>query len=230
MKKLTALMVDDEKKIIEVVKSYLINAGYEVLEAYDGRTALNMFSEMQPDVVILDLMLPDMTGEDICRSIRKTNSTPIIMLTAKVEEEDILRGLKIGADDYVTKPFSPRQLLARVEAVLRRSRGNANTKRPLSFDNGKLLIDDEKHEVTAAGSPVSLTPNEYKLLITMAGAPQKTFTRDELVCLAFGDDYEGFDRTIDTHIKNLRQKLEEDPKKPKYVITVYGVGYRFGGE
>ncbi|MFZ5354473.1 MAG: response regulator transcription factor [Bacillota bacterium] len=230
MGKYSVLIVDDEKKITEVIKSYLLNSGYMVFEADNGRRALEVFTEKKTDLVILDLMLPDMAGEEICAAIRQKSDVPIIMLTAKVEEEDILKGLKIGADDYITKPFSPRQLIARVEAVLRRSSISNTNKDLLSFSDNQLIIDDEKHEVKVNNTVVNLTPNEYRILITLARTRNRTFTREELVCLAFGDDYEGFDRTIDTHIKNLRQKIEEDPKKPKYIITVYGIGYRFGGE
>lgn len=225
------LVVDDEVKIVEVVKSYLENSGYSVYEAYNGKDALERFEKVSPTLVILDLMLPDITGEEICRTIRKKSGVPIIMLTAKTEEEHILEGLTLGADDYVTKPFSPRQLVARVEAVLRRSVGtsipHANI---LSFGNNELTIDTVKFEVKKEGAVVNLTPNEYKILMTMAKYPDKTFTREELVFLVLGEDYDGYDRTIDTHIKNLRQKMENDPKNPKYILTIYGVGYRFGGE
>lgn len=224
------LIVDDEKKIVEVVKSYLENSGYQAQEAYSGKEAMDIFEKEKPDLIILDLMLPDMTGEEICRALRKISRVPIIMLTAKIEEEDILKGLNLGADDYVTKPFSPRQLVARVEAVLRRT---SDTLVPLasqlSFNQGELIIDTLKYEVKRNGSIISLTPNEYKLLITMIKYPDKTFTRDELIHLGLGEDFNGYDRTIDTHIKNIRQKIETDPKNPNYVITVHGVGYRFHG-
>jgi len=225
------LVVDDEVKIVEVVKSYLENSGYLVCEAYYGREALDKFEKENPDLIVLDLMLPDMTGEEICKTLRKKSRVPIIMLTAKVEEEDILRGLNIGADDYVTKPFSPRQLVARVEAVLRRA---SNTLIPLSsiisFNNDELVIDTLKYEVKRHGEIINLTPNEYKLLLTMVKYPDKTFTREELISIGLGEDFNGYDRTIDTHIKNIRQKVEPDPKNPKYILTIHGVGYRFGGE
>lgn len=224
------LIVDDEKKIVEVVKSYLENSGYQTQEAYSGKEAMDIFEKEKPDLIILDLMLPDMTGEEICRALRKISRVPIIMLTAKIEEEDILKGLNLGADDYVTKPFSPRQLVARVEAVLRRT---SDTLLPLasqlSFNQGELIIDTLKYEVKRNGNIISLTPNEYKLLITMIKYPDKTFTRDELIHLGLGEDFNGYDRTIDTHIKNIRQKIETDPRNPNYVITVHGVGYRFHG-
>lgn len=224
------LVVDDEVKIVEVVKSYLENRGYLVYEAHNGREALEKFERMNPALIVLDLMLPDISGEEICRILRKKSRAPIIMLTAKVEE-DILRGLNIGADDYVTKPFSPRQLVARVEAVLRRA-GDALI--PLSglisFNNDELVIDTLKYEVRRDGKAVSLTPNEYKLLLTLAKYPDKTFTREELISIGLGEDFNGYDRTIDTHIKNIRQKIEPDPRNPKYIVTVHGVGYRLGGE
>lgn len=225
------LVVDDEPKIVEVVQSYLEHSGYEVYSAYDGRRALAMFQEFEPDLIILDLMLPDITGEDICKMIRSKSMIPIIMLTAKVEEENILTGLGMGADDYITKPFSPKQLVARVAAVLRR----VPDKRPptldiMVFDNNDLIIDDLKHEVKKQGKSINLTPNEYRILLTMVKYPQKTFTREELINLSLGDDFDGFDRTVDTHIKNLRQKIETDPKSPRYLLTVHGIGYRFNGE
>lgn len=231
MEKKKILVVDDEVKIVEVVKSYLENSGYLVAASYNGKDALDKFQKVNPALVVLDLMLPDIPGEEICKTIRKRSRVPIIMLTAKVEEEDVLRGLKIGADDYITKPFSPRELVARVDAVLRRA---SDALVPLSsiiaFNDNELVIDTLKYEVRKNGSVVNLTPNEYKLLMAMVRYPDKTFTRDELICMVLGDDFEGYDRTIDTHIKNLRQKIETDPKNPKYILTIHGIGYRFGGE
>ncbi len=225
------LVVDDEPKIVEVVKSYLENAGFQALEAADGRQALELFHRYHPSLVILDLMLPDIGGEEVCQQLRRISRVPIIMLTAKVEEEDFLNGMQIGADDYVTKPFSPRQLMARVEAVLRRTARDAPPLTSvLSFHDDDLEIDSATREVRKDGAIVNLTPNEYKILLTLVKYPRKTFTREELVLLALGEDYEGFDRTIDTHIKNLRQKIETDSKNPCYILTVHGVGYRFGGE
>lgn len=225
------LVVDDEIKITEVIKSYLKHAGFEVFTAYDGKHALELFERAAPCLVILDLMLPDITGEEICASIRKQSRVPVIMLTAKADEENILRGLDIGADDYITKPFSPKQLVARVIAVLRRAAGDAaplsNT---LSFNNDDLVIDNLRHEVKKGGHVVNLTPNEYRILLALIKYPKKTFTREELVNMALGEDFDGFDRTVDTHVKNLRQKIEDDPKAPKYLVTVHGVGYRFAGD
>jgi DNA-binding response OmpR family regulator len=175
-------------------------------------------------------MLPDISGEDVCRTIRKTSRVPIIMLTAKVEEENILKGLEIGADDYVTKPFSPRQLVARVGALLRRTEGmDFGVSSLLSFNNKELMIDTITHEVLKSGEPVNLTPIEYKLLSTMAKSPNRTFTRNALIDLALGEDFSGFDRSIDSHIKNLRQKIETDTKNCRYILTVHGMGYKFGG-
>jgi len=227
----TILVVDDEEKIVEVVKSYLEKDGYKAILAYNGKDALQLFEKHNPALIILDLMLPDMTGEEICRTIRKKSRVPIIMLTAKIEEQSILRGLEIGADDYVTKPFSPRQLMARVEAILRRlSQEAIPLAREISFNNNELVIDSMRHEVRRNGKTVSLTPNEYSIIMNLVKYPTKVFTRDELIHYAFGDDFEGFDRVIDTHIKNIRQKIETDHKAPRYILTVHGVGYRFGGD
>ena len=226
----TILIVDDEVKITEVIKSYLENSGYLTACAYDGKNAMSLFEKCSPVLIILDLMLPDMTGEDICREIRKKSRVPIIMLTAKVEDADIINGLGIGADDYLTKPFSPKQLVARVEAVLRRVSSEAiPLTNEFSFHDGDLVIDGLRHEIRKNGQLVALTPNEYKILMTMMKYPSKVFTREELIELALGDDYDGFDRVIDTHIKNIRQKLCDDERAPRYILTVHGTGYRFGG-
>ena len=226
----TILIVDDEVKITEVIKSYLENSGYLTACAYDGKNAMSLFEKCSPVLIILDLMLPDMTGEDICREIRKKSRVPIIMLTAKVEDADIINGLGIGADDYLTKPFSPRQLVARIEAVLRRVSSEAvPLTNEFSFHDGDLVIDGLRHEIRKNGQFVALTPNEYKILVTMSKYPSKVFTREELIELALGDDYDGFDRVIDTHIKNIRQKLGDDGRTPRYILTVHGTGYRFGG-
>ncbi len=225
------LIVDDEPKIVEVVRSYLVHSNYEVISAYTGAQAMELYKKNNPSLIILDLMLPDISGEEICRTIRRESGVPIIMLTAKVDEEDILRGLNIGADDYVLKPFSPRQLIARVAAVLRRVPGETSTPTTVvALNGGDLTIDDFKHEVRKRGKTINLTPNEYKILHAMIKYQNKTFTREELISIALGNDYEGFDRTVDTHIKNLRQKIEDDPKEPKYLQTVHGVGYRLNRE
>ena len=225
------LVVEDEVKIAEVVKSYLENSGYAVDTAHTGSQALELFDRVLPSLVILDLMLPDLSGEEICRNLRRRSRVPIIMLTAKINEEDILQGLDIGADDYVTKPFSPRQLVARVHAVLRRAAEDAVPLTSiLSFNGEDLVIDSLAREVKKSGQKVSLTPNEYNVLMTLIKYPKKVFTREELICKALGEDYDGYDRIIDTHIKNIRQKIENDPRSPLYILTVHGVGYRFGGE
>ena len=224
------LIVDDEVKITEVLKSYLENSGYSVYEANYGKEAMEQFEQVNPSLIVLDLMLPDMTGEEICQELRKKSRVPIIMLTAKIEEEDILKGLKIGADDYITKPFSPRQLVARVDAVLRRAADSAVPLSSLiSFNNDELVIDTLKYEVKKNGEVINLTPNEYKLLMILVKHPDKVFTREELIYLGLGEDFNGYDRTIDSHIKNIRQKIEADPKSPKYILTVHGIGYRFSG-
>ncbi|MDF2522696.1 MAG: DNA-binding response regulator [Clostridiales bacterium] len=225
------LVVDDEIKIVEVIKSYLVNSGYTVCVAYNGKDALDRFDKVNPSMVILDLMLPDISGVEICKTLRKKSRVPIIMLTAKAEEDDILNGLNLGADDYITKPFSPRQLVARVDTVLRRVDDmEIPLSSKLSFNNDDLLIDTIKYEIKKREVIVSLTPNEFKLLLTMAKYPDKAFTRSELIFQVLGQDFDGYDRTIDTHIKNIRQKIEDDPKTPKYILTVHGIGYRFGGE
>jgi DNA-binding response OmpR family regulator len=223
----TVLIVDDEIKIVEVVKSYLEKYGYKVIEAFNGTEAMAKINTQNPSLIILDLMLPDMSGEEICARVRRESQIPIIMLTAKIEDINIINGLGMGADDYVTKPFSPRQLVARVEAVLRRTEGQPSG--VLSFNNGELCIDTNNYEVKKSGSNVSLTPHEFKILSSLAGHPTKVYTRDELINIVSGAGYEGFDRVIDTHIKNIRQKIEDDSKNPKYITTVHGVGYRFGG-
>lgn len=225
------LVVDDEERIVEFVESYLLKNGYAVHTAYNGQEALRLFQNEHIALIVLDLMLPDISGEEICKTIRKTSRVPIIMLTAKAEEAQILKGLDIGADDYVTKPFSPRQLVARVGALLRRAEGgNYHVSGVLSFDGEELMIDVMKHEVTKNGETVNLTPIEFALLVTMAKNPGRIFTRDDLITYALGDEYEGFDRSLDSHIKNLRHKIESDTKNCRYIVTVHGIGYKFGGE
>jgi len=225
------LVVDDEAKIVEVIRSYLENSGYDVYMASDGQQALDLFEQIHPALIILDLMLPDMSGEEICRRLRKKSRVPIIMLTAKIEEQDIITGLDIGADDYMTKPFSPRQLVARVAALLRRTEEDATPLAMLmSFFNDDLVVDYQNYEVKKDGVPVNLTPNEFKMLMTLLKYPKKVFTREELIRLVIGEDFEGYDRIIDTHIKNLRQKIETDSRNPRYILTIHGIGYRFGGD
>lgn len=225
------LVVDDEVKILEVVESLLRGKGYRVFTAETGADALAIFEQKNIALVLLDLMLPDMSGEEICRILRRKSRVPIIMLTAKVEETDMLNGLQIGADDYMTKPFSLLELNARIEAVLRRSSDDLV---PLykkdSFGNGDLTVDFERNEIKKRQEAVSLTPTEMKILAALIKYPGKVFTREELITLALGEDFLGYDRAIDSHIKNLRQKIEDDPKNPVYVKTIHGRGYKFGGE
>ncbi|MGD9570069.1 MAG: response regulator transcription factor [Sedimentibacter sp.] len=224
------LVVDDEINLLNVIKDYLLRESYEVFTAKQGNKAIELFHDIEPDFIILDLMLPDISGEEICRIIRKESDVPILMLTAKSSEDDKVTGLYIGADDYLTKPFSPRELVGRVRAILRRTKGNSELTDALEFNDKDLFIDIPKHIVKKAGQEVSLTPNEFKVLLTLAQNSHKVFSRSHLVSLAFGYDFEGFDRTVDTHIKNLRQKIEDNVKEPKYIVTVYGVGYKFEGE
>lgn len=224
------LVIDDEFNLLQVVKDYLILESYQVYTANRGNKALELFHEVKPDFIILDLMLPDMSGEEICKLIRKESDVPILMLTAKSSEDDKVTGLYIGADDYLTKPFSPRELVGRVRAILRRTKGNNAISDILEFNDGDLIIDIPGHVVKKSNEIVNLTPNEFKVLLTLAQDSKKVFTRSQLVSLALGYDFEGYDRTVDTHIKNLRQKIEDDIKEPKYILTVYGIGYKFEGE
>ncbi|MCY9659463.1 response regulator transcription factor [Paenibacillus chondroitinus] len=223
------LVVEDEKKIRDVVSSYLEKEGYNPIEAENGSKAMEILNNSPIDLVILDLMLPDTSGEEICKRIRRGSSIPIIMLTARASEDDRIQGLSLGADDYVVKPFSPRELVARVKAIIRRTSEDTLLADRIDFDNGYLVIDTLQHEVYVKGNMVSLTPNEYKMLLVLARHPERPFTREELIEKALGFDYEGEERTIDQHIKNLRQKIEPDPKQPQFIVTVFGVGYRFAG-
>ena len=222
------VVIDDEPSVQEVVRGYLERDGYLVYVAGNGTEGLALAERMNPGLIVLDLMLPDMAGEEICRQIRDRSDVPILMLTAKSGEEERIRGLGLGADDYLTKPFSPRELVARVGAILRRS-SNAETPlvETLSFDDGRLEIDTVGHEVLVAGVPVDLTPNEYKLLVTLARYPGRVYSRFELINHVQGYEFEGYERTIDVHVKNLRKKIESDPRHPHYVQTVVGTGYRF---
>lgn len=223
------LVVDDETAITNIVSSYLEKAGYEPVCAHDGNTALMLFDRHAPALVILDLMLPGLSGEQVCAALRKKSRVPVIMLTAKTAEEDALSGLMLGADDYVRKPFSPRELMARVEAVMRRTAAEPEPLvSMLVFHNGDLVIDAQRREARRHGERVPLTPKEFAILSALAAHPTKVFSREELITLALGEDYDGFDRAIDTHIKNIRQKIESDSHK--YIKTVHGVGYAFEGE
>ncbi len=220
------LIVEDEKKISEIVRAYLEKEGYRVRLAETGEQAMNLLKEAV-DLVILDLMLPDIQGEELCSMIREGSEVPVIILTAKSGEEDRIRGLGIGADDYVVKPFSPRELVARVKAQLRRS--GRTKKKLLSYNGGALKIDVSNHEVFRDGSLIVLTPTEFKILLSLAEQPGWVFSREQLVTVAQGFDFEGYDRTIDAHVKNLRRKIEKDSREPQYIRTVYGVGYKFTG-
>lgn len=224
------LVVEDEAKIVEFIESYLQSGGYTVYKAFTGREALKLFKQQETDLILLDLMLPDVTGEEICKEIRKSSKVPIIMLTAKSSDENIIHGLDIGADDYMTKPFSPRQMMARVNALFRRVLPQDNNPDILSFGHGDLIIDTASYTVKKSGSVTYLTPSEYKILLTLAKRPNKVFTRDELIHVAFDGDFLGYDRTIDSHVKNLRAKIEENPRESTYILTIRGIGYRFGGD
>jgi len=222
------LVVDDDVKTVELVKLYLERGGYEVLTAYDGIEALRLARESCPDLIVLDLMLPDIDGLEVCRSIRHESDVPIIMLTARTTDQDKLTGLGLGADDYVTKPFSPKVLAARVRTVLRRLPGERG---PEEINRGELSMNFTTHEAWFSGRPLNLTTVEFKLLGVLAKEPGRVFSRASLIEEALGYDFEGFDRTIDVHILNLRRKMEPDPSHPRYIKTVYGIGYKFfGGE
>jgi len=228
-KKKKVLIVDDEIKIVEAVAAYLENSGYTAITAYDGENALLQVEKMNPDLVVLDLMLSKISGEEVCKAIRKISRIPIIMLTAKIDEDDKINGFNIGADDYVTKPFSPRELMARINSLLRRSdEGASPLFDKMSWNDNDLEVDLDLYTVRKSGEIVNLTPNEFKLLCAMIKYPKKIFTREELIEVAFGANYDGFDRTIDSHIKNLRSKIEDDTTNPRYIVTVRGVGYKFG--
>lgn len=227
------LVVDDDREIVRLVKAYLEQNGFYVLTAYNGETALHAIRRDRPDLVVLDLMLPDKDGWEITRLVRgdpALASLPIIMLTARVEDTDKIVGLELGADDYIAKPFNPREVVARVRSVLRRSLNiGGGAPRPRLLQVGNLLIDPARHEVALNGQPVEVTPIEFKLLQILAESPGYAFTRMELIEQGLGYEYEGMERTLDSHIKNLRRKLEPDPKNPTYIQTVYGVGYRLAG-
>ncbi len=225
------LVVEDDKKIAKVVKVYLEGAGYRVVHAPRGRDAIEAALKEKPLAVVLDLMLPDISGEEVCQELKEMGDFPIIMLTSKYSEEERIAGFALGADDYVVKPFSPRELVYRVKAVLRRTRkGELDSSRPLSFNNGYLVIDGQSYEVRVKGEKVKFTSTEMKVLHTIASRPAKVFTREDLVEKALGYQFEGYDRSIDAHIKNIRHKIEPDPKNPALIITIYGVGYRFSGK
>lgn len=223
----SVLLVDDDTKLVELLRLYFQKDGFVVFTANDGLTALKIAREKGPDILVLDLMLPELDGWDICRTLRRESEVPILMLTARDEESDRLVGLEIGADDYVTKPFSPKEVVARVKAILRRTMRTTVRTEPLRM--GNVVIDLEQYQVTKSGQPVELTPTEFKMLELLAANPGRVFSRLQIVEQAQGYTFEGFERTIDAHIKNLRRKIEDNPKEPVYIQTVYGVGYRMAG-
>ncbi len=223
------LVVDDDTKIVDLVKLYLDREGYTVLTAYDGIEALHLARESHPDLIVLDIMLPGKDGLEVCRTLRAESSVPIILLTAKTTEQDRISGLDLGADDYVTKPFSPKELAARVRAVFRRTPDEALQMGPSEVNYGDLTINFPHHEAYLTGKPLNLTPVEFKLLGVLVREPNRVFSRSQLIERVLGYDFDGFDRTIDVHILNLRRKLEPDTGHPKYIKTVYGAGYKFSG-
>ena len=220
----TVLVVDDERQIAQIARDYLQHAGFAVITAADGQQALQLARDRRPDLIVLDLGLPTLGGLEVARALRRESEVPIIMLTARVEESDRLLGLEIGADDYVTKPFSPRELVARVQAVLRRV--NARGREDDVFRFGDLTIDVPRLAVTRGSTPIDVTATEFQLLATLTRQPGRVFTRAQLLDVVRGSDVESFDRAIDTHIKNLRRKLEPDSRNPRYILTVYGIGYK----
>ncbi|MFL6557781.1 MAG: response regulator transcription factor [Bacillus sp. (in: firmicutes)] len=224
------LLVDDERRIIEVLEAYLVREGYEIHSADNGIDALKKAKTLTPDLIILDLMLPDISGEEVCRLVRKESDVPILMLTAKSAEDDRINGIVMGADDYLTKPFSPREVVVRVQAILRRVKKTEKVER-LEFNRRKLIIDLIKKEVTVKGEYITLTPIEYKLLTNMAVNPGRVYSRMDLLekIQDEGMYYEGYERSVDTHIKNLRKKIEQDSRQPDFIVTVFGMGYKFGG-
>ena len=220
------LIVDDEPKIVEICRDYLKAAFFDTISANDGPSALAAVDKDNPDLVILDLMLPGMDGLDVCREIRKEHNTPIIMLTARVEETDKIIGLELGADDYITKPFSPRELVTRVRTVLRRVSGNAPAE-VIRVDD--LTLDRNRYVAELPTGEISLTPTEFEILATLVSQPGRIFSRSQLLVAVRGVSFESYERAIDSHIRNLRRKIEPDDGEPKYIITVHGVGYKFAG-
>ena len=224
----TVLVVEDERKIRDLVRSYLEREGIEVVSTSSGAEAITLAQRVRPDLVVLDLRLPDVPGEEVARELRRVSQVPILMLTAKSGEEDRIRGLELGADDYVTKPFSPRELVLRVQAILRRGRGEQEAEERAAYGDGELVIDEATREVVVRGEPVELTPTEWGLLAALAHTPGRVFSRYELINRIRGYEFEGYERTIDSHVKNLRRKIERDPHEPQIVRTALGAGYRLG--
>jgi DNA-binding response OmpR family regulator len=226
----TVLVVEDERKLRDLIRSYLERAGFMVLSAGSGAEAITMAGAGPPDLVILDLGLPDVPGETIARELRATAVTPILMLTARSTEDDRIRGLELGADDYVTKPFSPRELVLRVQAILRRGRPDlrAGQQGVTSYGGGELLIDEPRRTATLRGAQAALTPTEWGILLALATVPGRVYSRFELINRVRGYEFEGYERTVDSHVKNLRRKIEDDPASPQIIQTVLGGGYRLG--
>ncbi|MCZ7572241.1 MAG: response regulator transcription factor [Ardenticatenaceae bacterium] len=220
------LIVEDEQKIARWVETYFRQAGFRTLVAFDGTTGLAMARHERPNLVVLDLMLPGIDGLDVCRALRREGDVPIIMLTARAEEADRLIGLELGADDYVVKPFSPRELVARARAVLRRS-GAVEPPRGDLLRGGEVTVDVERRSVSRGETRIDLTPTEFDLLVTLLRHRGRPLSREQLIELALGQSYTGYDRTVDAHIKNLRRKIEPNPGEPRYILTVFGIGYKF---
>jgi DNA-binding response OmpR family regulator len=224
----TILVVEDERKIRDLVRSYLERDGHQVITTASGAEAIALAETAEPDLLVLDLRLPDVPGEDVAREVRSTSGVPILMLTARSAGEDRIRGFELGADDYVTKPFSPRELVLRVQAILRRSRSETISDEPMSYGGGELVLDEGRREALVRGKGVELTPTEWALLVALAATPGRVYSRFELVNRARGYEFEGYERTVDSHVKNLRRKIEQDPRDPRIVLTVLGIGYRLG--
>ena len=220
------LVVDDERKIVDIVRAYLEREAFRVMTAADGREALRLFRAERPALVVLDLMLPHVSGWDVCRTIRAESSVPILLLTARDDVTDKVLGLELGADDYVTKPFEPREVVARVRAHLRRAAGPTVPATAREIRWGDVTVDTERREVMRGGAALTLTRSEFDILVTLAAHPGRVYSRLQLLEVSQGDAYEGYERTIDTHVKNLRQKLEPEPHHPRYLLTVFGVGYK----
>jgi DNA-binding response OmpR family regulator len=228
MTRTTVLVVEDERKIRDLVRGYLEREGLGVLTTESGAEAISLVRSSEPDLVVLDLRLPDVPGEEVAREVRSFSSLPILILTAKAGEDDRICGLELGADDYLTKPFSPRELVLRVKAILRRGSGGEPADEPVVFGGGRLRIDESRQQVEAHGLPAALTPTEYGILVTLARVPGRVYSRYELINSVRGYEFEGYERTIDSHVKNLRRKVERDPHAPELVLTVLGGGYRLG--
>ncbi len=226
----TVLVVEDERKIRDLLRGYLEHEGLGVLTTESGAEAITIVRRSEPELVILDLGLPDVPGEEVARELRAFSQVPILMLTARAAGEDRIRGLELGADDYLTKPFSPRELVLRVQAILRRARAGTEDERPASYGGGELVIDEAKREIAVRGDSVALTPTEFGVLTALARTPGRVYSRFELINRVRGYEFEGYERTIDSHVKNLRQKIERDSRRPEIVLTVLSGGYRLGLE